>query len=66
LGGCFGGFSGWGGFWQGGWNFDKLFNIHLDVDFNVFGELLIDCEWSIWEEELDGDVVIDAEQVAGG
>lgn len=50
----------------GGGHFHDLFNIHLDLDLNILNDLLINSEWPIWEEELDGHVVIDAEQFAGG
>lgn len=45
--------------------FHELFNFNFDVNLHVFGELLVDGEWSVWEEEVDGDVIVDAEQVTG-
>lgn len=45
---------------------DNLFNIDLDLDLNLFNDLLINGERPIREEELHGHVVIDAEQFACG
>jgi hypothetical protein len=51
---------------RGGRDFDELFNFDLDVDIDVLGDLFVDGEGPIGEEEVDGDVVVDAEEVAGG
>jgi hypothetical protein len=43
---------------------NDLFNLYLSFYFDVLGDLQVDCERPVGEEELDGDVIIDAEEVA--
>jgi hypothetical protein len=51
-----------------GWSlrsFNGLFNLYLNIELDVLHNFFIDCEWPIGEEELNGDAIIDAEQIAG-
>lgn len=44
---------------------DHLFNLDLYFILLVLEDFLVEGEWSVGEEILNGDVVVDAEQVAG-